>query len=106
MCGGDCMETPPSASILMFWLTRDETELGGGAFPPANDTVQVRLRAPRSTATGRDPDRRKLRMWIYSPSEQAEKTCSRARVSLGLAFSHFGALKERLGSTMQSWATL
>ncbi len=29
----------------------------------------------------------------YSPNEQADKTCSRARVSLGFAFSHFGALK-------------
>ncbi len=42
----------------------------------------------------------------YSPSEQVDKTFYRARVSLGLTFSHFGALKERLGRAMQSRATL
>ncbi len=48
-------DTPNSAQVLMFWLTQDllgTRLLGGGAFPPANDSTQVRLRAPQSTATG------------------------------------------------------
>ncbi len=51
-------DTPPSACILMFWLTQDL--LG---------TSYCKERC--------------------SPSEQVDKICSRAKVSLGLAFRSF-----------------
>ncbi len=35
---------PPSACVLMFWLSRDVSGWGVGVFPPANDSAQVRLR--------------------------------------------------------------
>ncbi len=52
MCGGEsARKAPPSACILMFWLTQDllGTRLGVEKvhFSPANDSVQVRLREQR-----------------------------------------------------------
>ncbi len=37
------MFAPPSACILMFWIGRDVSGWGVGAFPPANDSAQVTL---------------------------------------------------------------
>ncbi len=42
---------PPSACVLMLWLTWDAFGLGVGLFPPVNDSMQVRLRAQRRDAT-------------------------------------------------------
>ncbi len=97
-------DTPPSACILTFWLTvRFPQPMTAGRWgweqlgAQRLDAVQT----GESYECGRSAKKRK-----YSPSEQADKTCSRARVSLGLASSRFGALKERLGGAMQSWAAL
>ncbi len=57
-------DTPPSACSLLFWLHRDVSGCGEGAFPAANDSTQARLRALRSTATGRHSDHRKLQMRV------------------------------------------
>ncbi len=34
---------PPSAWILMHWFSQDMSGWGVGVFPPANESVQVRL---------------------------------------------------------------
>ncbi len=46
-------DTPPSAWILMFWFLRDLSGWGVGVSPPANDSTQLRLRAPAFCWTGR-----------------------------------------------------
>ncbi len=53
-----CGDTSPSACILMFLFRLDVSGWGGGAFPSANDSMQVRLRAQQSTATGCPSDQR------------------------------------------------
>ncbi len=40
-------DTRPSACILMFWLFLDISGEGGVVVAPANDSTQVRLRAPQ-----------------------------------------------------------
>ncbi len=39
-------DTAPSVCILRFWFHRGVSEWGEDAFPPVNDSTQVRLRAP------------------------------------------------------------
>ncbi len=58
-------DTLPSACILIFclclWSCSGRVRVRREkAFPPANDSAQVRLRALWSTATGRHSDRKKL----------------------------------------------
>ncbi len=89
----------------------------GGVFPPANDSGQMRVRAPRSTATGCCLDWRKLWMWTKCEGKgmylirRNDKWIKKYMYNiylfqtetLGLGLSRFGALKERLGRAMQSW---
>ncbi len=48
--------------LRVLGAARDESGSVEGAFPTANDSVQVRLRAQRSTATRHCSGRRRLRM--------------------------------------------
>ncbi len=41
-------EPLPSACILIFWLSWDQSERGVGAFPPANGSALVRLRVDKT----------------------------------------------------------
>ncbi len=79
-------DTLPSVCILMFWLTKEETGSGGGAFPPANDSAQVKhrdwtaLRPERAVDVDVEARKRK-----YSPSKvkaQMDKACSKIRLNL------------------------
>ncbi len=81
---------------------------GVGVFLTADERVQVRLGTQRvdATQTGEritDADvaaKIAAKKRLYSPSEvkqQVDEARSRTRVNLSLAFSRFGALKERMG---------
>ncbi len=43
-----------------FWASTYVSGWGVGAFSPANDSTQVRLKAPQNTATECRPDRKKV----------------------------------------------
>ncbi len=84
MCGGDCV-WGHNALCLHFkvWhvsgAVRDAFGWEAGAFPPANDSVQVRLRAQRLDAF------------------QTEES---------YRYEHSGHEKERLGRATRSWPAL
>ncbi len=44
-------KAPPSACVMMLWFSRDVSWWGVGVFPPANDSVQVRLREDKTHMT-------------------------------------------------------
>ncbi len=102
-----CGNTLSSACILICWFLWDISGWGGGAFPPTNDSAQVRLRALQSTATGCHPDLRsckcgqstKKRQYSNDAKRQMDKTWSRVRVSLGLAFRRSGACTGEAGES-------
>ncbi len=108
MCGGDCVWRH-NALCLYFDVLADSACLGRDWVGRGCVSSSQRQRADEVESTAEHSDwtpSRPEKERKNSPCEQADKTCSRVRVRVGLAFSRFEALKERQGGAKQSWATL